>query len=212
VTAGHALPVFMVSVALSGTLSYLTGAEGGGGHALGPSSIGKSAMPAAGVFVWGRCAGLCPRGFPRAARDRRNLTACRGNAFSRSPPAASSANASAHVMAVLIDGRENFLPISNMPPAYTPLTTDRRPGSRAKPAARRRRPRDGSNRGDRTACGSRLSISPALGEAVAAWISEGEPPFDLSLMSTTRFGPEAQTEAWLRKNAAWQYRHFYGAV
>jgi glycine/D-amino acid oxidase-like deaminating enzyme len=57
-----------------------------------------------------------------------------------------------------------------------------------------------------------LSISPALGDAVAAWISEGEPPFDLSLMSISRFGPEAQTEAWLRKNAAWQYRHFYGAV
>jgi len=56
------------------------------------------------------------------------------------------------------------------------------------------------------------SISPALGDAVAAWISEGEPPFDLSLMSITRFGPEAQSEAWLRKNAAWQYQHFYGAV
>jgi glycine/D-amino acid oxidase-like deaminating enzyme len=57
-----------------------------------------------------------------------------------------------------------------------------------------------------------LSIAPALGGAVAAWISEGEPPFDLSAMSITRFGPEAQCEAWLRKNAAWQYRHFYGAV
>ena len=31
-------------------------------------------------------------------------------------------------------------------------------------------------------------------------------------MSITRFGPEAQSEAWLRKNAARQYRHFYGAV
>ncbi len=57
-----------------------------------------------------------------------------------------------------------------------------------------------------------LSISPALGDAVAAWITEGEPPFDLSAMSITRFGQEAQSEAWLRKNAAWQYRHFYGAV
>jgi glycine/D-amino acid oxidase-like deaminating enzyme len=57
-----------------------------------------------------------------------------------------------------------------------------------------------------------LSISPALGDAVAAWISEGEPPFDLSAMSITRFGPVAQSEGWLRKNAAWQYRHFYGAV
>ena len=57
-----------------------------------------------------------------------------------------------------------------------------------------------------------LSISPALGDAVAAWISEGKPPFDLSAMSIARFGPEAQSETWLRKNAAWQYRHFYGAV
>jgi glycine/D-amino acid oxidase-like deaminating enzyme len=57
-----------------------------------------------------------------------------------------------------------------------------------------------------------LSISPALGDAVAAWICDGEPPFDLSAMSITRFGPEAQSDAWLRKNAAWQYRHFYGAV
>jgi 4-methylaminobutanoate oxidase (formaldehyde-forming) len=57
-----------------------------------------------------------------------------------------------------------------------------------------------------------LSISPALGDAVAAWITEGEPPFDLSPMSITRFGAEANSEAWLRKNAAWQYRHFYGAV
>ena len=57
-----------------------------------------------------------------------------------------------------------------------------------------------------------LSISPALGDAVAAWITEGQPPFDLSAMSITRFGPEAQSEAWLRKHAAWQYRHFYGAV
>ena len=58
---------------------------------------------------------------------------------------------------------------------------------------------------------SRLPISPALGDAVAAWISEGKPPMDLSTMSITRFGPEAQSEVWLRKNAAWQYRHFYGA-
>ncbi len=57
-----------------------------------------------------------------------------------------------------------------------------------------------------------LSIAPALGDAVAAWITEGQPPFDLSAMSITRFGPAAQSEAWLRKNAAWQYRHFYGAV
>ena len=57
-----------------------------------------------------------------------------------------------------------------------------------------------------------LPVAPALGDAVATWISEGEPPFDLSAMSITRFDPGAQSEAWLHKNAAWQYRHFYGAV
>ena len=55
-TAGHALPVFMVSAALAGPLAYLVGAEGGGVHVFGPSSIGKSAMLAAGASVWG-CGG-----------------------------------------------------------------------------------------------------------------------------------------------------------
>ena len=53
-TAGHALPVFMVSAALAGPLAHLVGAEGGGVHVFGPSSIGKSAMLAAGASVWGR--------------------------------------------------------------------------------------------------------------------------------------------------------------
>ena len=53
-TAGHALPVFVVSAALAGPLMDLVGAEGGGVHVYGPSSIGKSAMLAAGASVWGR--------------------------------------------------------------------------------------------------------------------------------------------------------------
>jgi uncharacterized protein (DUF927 family) len=63
-TAGHALPVFMVSAALAGPLTHLVGAEGGGVHVFGAegggvhvfgtSSIGKSAMLAAGASVWGR--------------------------------------------------------------------------------------------------------------------------------------------------------------
>ena len=53
-TAGHALPVFMVSAALAGPLAYLVGAEGGGVNVYGQSSIGKSAMLAAGASVWGR--------------------------------------------------------------------------------------------------------------------------------------------------------------
>ena len=58
-TAGHALPVFMVSAALAGPLAHLVGAEGGGVHVFGASSIGKSAMLAAGASVWGR--GGAPR-------------------------------------------------------------------------------------------------------------------------------------------------------
>jgi putative DNA primase/helicase len=53
-TAGHALPVFIVSAALAGPLMYLVGAEGGGVHVYARSSIGKSAMLAAGASVWGR--------------------------------------------------------------------------------------------------------------------------------------------------------------
>ena len=53
-TAGHALPVFVVSAALVGPLLYLVGAEGGGVHVCGASSIGKSAVTAAGASVWGR--------------------------------------------------------------------------------------------------------------------------------------------------------------
>ena len=48
------LPVFMVSAALAGPLAYLVGAEGGGVHVFGGSSIGKSAMLAAGGSIWGR--------------------------------------------------------------------------------------------------------------------------------------------------------------
>jgi hypothetical protein len=32
-----------------------------------------------------------------------------------------------------------------------------------------------------------LSISPTVGEALAAWIVDGKPPVDLSSMSVTRF-------------------------
>jgi glycine/D-amino acid oxidase-like deaminating enzyme len=54
-----------------------------------------------------------------------------------------------------------------------------------------------------------LSISPAIGDALAAWIVDGEPPLDLSPLSVTRFAaPLPQDE--LERRAAWQYRHFYG--
>ena len=57
-----------------------------------------------------------------------------------------------------------------------------------------------------------LSISPTIGEALAAWIVDGRPPVDLSPMSAMRFTDQPWTEAQLQKDAAWQYRHFYGAV
>jgi glycine/D-amino acid oxidase-like deaminating enzyme len=57
-----------------------------------------------------------------------------------------------------------------------------------------------------------LSISPTLGEALATWIVDGQPPLDLTPMSAMRFQGETWNEQELRRNAAWQYRHFYGAV
>jgi len=57
-----------------------------------------------------------------------------------------------------------------------------------------------------------LSISPTIGEALAAWIVDGQPPIDLSPMSLTRFSNKNWSEEQLKREAAWQYRHFYGAV
>jgi 4-methylaminobutanoate oxidase (formaldehyde-forming) len=57
-----------------------------------------------------------------------------------------------------------------------------------------------------------LSISPALGEEVAAWIVDGAPTRDLSALSPERFAGGFPPEADLVDGAAWQYRHFYGAA
>ena len=57
-----------------------------------------------------------------------------------------------------------------------------------------------------------LSISPAIGEALAAWIVDGAPPLDLEPLSIARFRAEAIPQEQLERDAAWQYRHFYGAV
>jgi glycine/D-amino acid oxidase-like deaminating enzyme len=57
-----------------------------------------------------------------------------------------------------------------------------------------------------------LSISPTVGEALAAWIVDGKPPWNLSPMSVERFRDKTWDEARLQREAAWQYRHFYGAV
>ncbi len=68
-TAGHVLPTFMVSAALAGPLAYVVGAEGGGVHLFGNSSIGKSAILQAAASVWGR--GSTP-GYVRSWRATAN--------------------------------------------------------------------------------------------------------------------------------------------
>ena len=57
-----------------------------------------------------------------------------------------------------------------------------------------------------------LSASPALGDLLAAWILDGEPPLDLTPLSITRFSSEPTSEERLRQETAWQYRHFYGSA
>jgi glycine/D-amino acid oxidase-like deaminating enzyme len=57
-----------------------------------------------------------------------------------------------------------------------------------------------------------LSISPALGDALAAWILEGVPPMDLTPLSPARFASGPWSEEDLRQQARWQYRHSYGSV
>ena len=57
-----------------------------------------------------------------------------------------------------------------------------------------------------------LSVSPALGDALAAWILEGAPPMDLAPLSAARFASESWSEEELRQQARWQYRHSYGSV
>jgi glycine/D-amino acid oxidase-like deaminating enzyme len=57
-----------------------------------------------------------------------------------------------------------------------------------------------------------LSISPAIGDALAAWIVDGEPPLDLAPMSIARFAGGEIVQDELERAAAWEYRHFYGAV
>ncbi|WP_176135193.1 NAD(P)/FAD-dependent oxidoreductase [Paraburkholderia atlantica] len=56
-----------------------------------------------------------------------------------------------------------------------------------------------------------LSIAPALGEMLAAWIVDGAPLIDLSPLSIARFGTGPWPDDELIRQSAWQYRHFYGA-
>ena len=57
-----------------------------------------------------------------------------------------------------------------------------------------------------------LSISPAIGDALAAWIVDGAPPYDLTPLSLERFRDAEVSADQLAEDAAWQYRHFYGSA
>src|SRR4051794_40313700 len=57
-----------------------------------------------------------------------------------------------------------------------------------------------------------LSVSPAIGDVLASWIVDGEPPLDLEPLSIARFATGDIADEELERAAAWEYRHFYGAV
>ena len=54
-----------------------------------------------------------------------------------------------------------------------------------------------------------LSTSPVLGETLARWIVEGQPPLDLSAFRLTRFAPEMRDEQTLRAACFATYAHKY---
>ena len=55
--------------------------------------------------------------------------------------------------------------------------------------------------------GSGFSSSPAIGEALASWITSGAPPGGLAALAPDRFG--AVTDAALIRDGIWQYAHYY---
>jgi glycine/D-amino acid oxidase-like deaminating enzyme len=58
-------------------------------------------------------------------------------------------------------------------------------------------------------CVGGLTISPAVGEALATWIVSGEPPLDLTPLAPGRFGPEYADEALLTAAARARYARHY---
>jgi len=58
--------------------------------------------------------------------------------------------------------------------------------------------------------GSGFSCSPAIGEALASWITGGVPPAGLAGLAPDRFG--AVTDAALVRHGTWQYAHYYDPV
>jgi glycine/D-amino acid oxidase-like deaminating enzyme len=65
--------------------------------------------------------------------------------------------------------------------------------------------------------GSGFSSSPAIGEALATWITDGHPAVDLSSLSPARFGSPAGgglatgalDDRVLVERGRWQYSHYY---
>jgi glycine/D-amino acid oxidase-like deaminating enzyme len=55
--------------------------------------------------------------------------------------------------------------------------------------------------------GSGFSSSPAIGEALASWITTGSAPGEMAALAPDRFG--AVTDAALIRDGIWQYAHYY---
>jgi len=55
--------------------------------------------------------------------------------------------------------------------------------------------------------GSGFSSSPAIGEALASWITTGSAPGGMAALAPDRFG--AVTDAALIRDGIWQYAHYY---
>jgi len=60
-------------------------------------------------------------------------------------------------------------------------------------------------------CVGGLSISPAVGEAVADWIVNDAPPRELASLRLDPFGAELDTEERLQQACLWRYAHHYSA-
>ena len=60
-------------------------------------------------------------------------------------------------------------------------------------------------------CVGGLSVSPALGEALAEWIVDGAPGLDLSDVSTARVAAQQLDEATLRERCRHAYATHYRA-
>jgi glycine/D-amino acid oxidase-like deaminating enzyme len=58
--------------------------------------------------------------------------------------------------------------------------------------------------------GSGFSSSPAIGEALAAWITSGTAPPGMQALSPGRFGPLPDDA--LVTQGLWQYAHYYDPV